>query len=73
MVGEAHPAAATPLKPWAGSIGYDGWQRQAESSELADGEWANHRQSFDKLRRVAALADATRRPTAFLEWSQYYD
>ena len=26
---------------------------------FADGEWANHRQSFDRLRRVAALADAT--------------
>jgi len=27
---------------------------------LGDGEWADHRQSFDELRRVAALDDATR-------------
>ena len=26
---------------------------------FADGEWANHRQSFGKLRRGAALAAAT--------------
>ena len=27
---------------------------------LGDGEWASHRQSFDKLRRVATLDDASR-------------
>ena len=30
---------APPLKLWV-----IGWQQQAESSERADGEWANHRQ-----------------------------